>query len=281
VSTDTLTDTTDSTGGYQIIDVPLPGDTGMGPVAMTVTKEGFFDGPQSFDEAPPTAYCGDETLQDFELICQSTLNVTVTDTGGNPIPGATVTVTGTYEYNADQTESKTDISDLTDNAGQVTMKVAGATTVLTGTATAPGHDPSTITQVGYDQTTYNDHCGDTELLEFVGLTDGLCKWNTIVGTVKIGGQPAEGYYLEAVDMSVNPPNPVDKDFTTATGVFALQNFSDAAETYRINLYNDDPGLGGTFISTTGNFDVSHCGGTAVISYTNGTWGGLTPLVWTP
>ena len=274
VSADTFTDTTDSTGGYQIVGIPLPGDTGEGSVVMTVTKEGFFDG-----MAEPTLYCGEETLQDFELICQSTLHVTVTDTGGNPIPGATVTVTATYEYNADQTESKVDTSDPTDNAGKVTMKVAGATTVLTATATAPGHDPATITKPGYpDGTDYNDRCGDTEYLNFVN-DNGLCKWNTIVGTVKIGGLPAVGYYLEAVDMKANPPTVVDHDFTTAGGVFSLNNFSNAVGTYRINLYNDDPALGGAFVSTTNDFDVSHCGGTAVITYTNGSWDGVPNLTW--
>lgn len=258
-------DTTDSTGGYQITDVP------SGTHFVTVSKTDFFT-----RTTLATVECGEETLQDVELICQSTLNVTVTDTASNPIPGATVTVTGTYEYNADTEESKTDISDLTDNAGQVTMKVAGATTVLTATATAPGHDPFTITELGYpDLTTYNDHCGDTESLDFVP-PNGLCKWNTIVGTVKIGGQWAEGYRLDAVDMSVNPPAVVDSDTTTALGVFSLENFSDVNTTYRINLYSPSD----NFVSTTNNFDVNRCGGTAVITYTSGTWDGLTPLVWT-
>jgi len=291
VSADTLTDTTSSAGGYQIIDVPLPGDTGMGPVEMTVTKEGFFDGPQPFDEAPPTAYCGDDTLQDFELICKNDLFVTVEDTAGNPIPGATVTISATYQYTFDQNETKVD-SGTTDNAGKATIEVAGATSTtvtcpgcgLVGTASAPGHDTETgvlILQLsdGSWPSKEGENCYSTAHMTFTGTTTGLCKWNTIVGRATIGDQNAVGYVAKAVDMSVNPPAEVDSDPTTAGGVFSLQNFSAAHATYRIQLWSPS----GTLVSTTPTFNVGtptlHCGQTGVISYTNGAWDG--PENWTP
>jgi len=76
-------------------------------------------------------------------------------------------------------------------------------------------------------------------------------------------------------MSVNPPEVVDWGWTTHMGVFSLENFSNAAATYRINLYSPLE----TYLGTTGDFDVSQCGGTAVISYTSGVWGGVPGLTW--
>ncbi len=250
-------DITDSTGGYQITDVV------NGTHYLSASKTDFFT-----RTTLATVECGQDTMANIELVCSNPLYATVEDTSGNPIPGATVSADTEYEYNADQTESYT-TEGVTDNAGEVTFDVAGAG-AITVTVTAAGHDDGTAT-VAWDA---NKNCDKTPS---VGIT--LCKYNTIVGTVKLGGQPAVGYYVEAVDMSVDPPNPVDHNFTTAGGVFSLNNFSNAATTYRINLYNDDPDLGGAFVSTTNNFDVIRCGGTAVITNTNGSWAGL-PLTWT-
>ena len=282
MSTDSLTDTTDSTGGYQIMDVLLPGDSGMGAVAMTVTKTDFFDG-----AASPTAYCGDETMQNFELICKNDLFVTVEDRAGNPLPGATVTISATYQYTFDQNETKVD-SGTTDNAGKATIEVAGATSTtvtcpdcgLVGTASAPGHDTMTgvpILQLsdGSWPGKEGENCYSTAYMNFTD-GNGLCKWNTVVGRATIGGQNAVGYVAKAVDMSVNPPAEVDSDTTTAGGVFSLQNFSAAHDTYRIQLWSPS----NTLISTTDTFNVgTHCGSTAVISYTDGVWDG--PENWTP
>jgi hypothetical protein len=261
-----LNDTTDSTGGYQIADIPLPGDTGMGPVEMTVTKEGFFDGPQPFDEAPPTAYCGDETLQDFELICSNPLFVTVEDTAGNPIPSATVSAAATYEYNADTDETYT-TEGTTDNVGEVTFDVAGAADIDL-TVSADGHDTLVIDDAVLGKDNMQQDNGDCYATPDAGAT--LCKWNNIVGTIKIGGQAAVGYKVEAVDMSVNPPAVIDDDTTTAAGVFSLEGLSSDnqnGQLHRVNLYNTS----GSFVSTTGNFNVDTCGATSVFTYTNGAW----------
>jgi hypothetical protein len=254
----------DSTGGYLVR--PVEGGTHEVTFKKSGSPQGdFFD--LTFSDFPVD--CGDEEMLDPELICANPLLATVEDTSGNPIPGATVTVTATFETNNDDFEDYT-TSGVTDNAGEATFNVAGGAD-LDVTVTAAGHDDG-IGNVARDP-------GNLDCYATPTVTVTLCKWNTIVGTVSIGGQWAEGYYVEALDMSVNPPDPVDENFTTSVGVFALQNFSNAAATYRINLYNDDPGLGGALISSTGDFDVSHCGGTAVITYTSGIWTGL-PLTWT-
>jgi hypothetical protein len=98
----------------------------------------------------------------------------------------------------------------------------------------------------------------------------LCKVNTIVGTVQLGGQWAEGYRLDAVDMSVNPPAVVGSDTTTAAGVFSLEGLSSNNQNgklHRVNLYNTS----GSFVSTTGDFNVDTCGITSVFTSTNGAW----------
>ena len=253
VSVDDLSDTTDSTGGYQIKNVE------EGEKTVTASKSGFFDG-----EATADVECGKETLLDFELVCSNPLFVTVEDTAGNPIPGATVTVAGTYDVNDTPaaTETYTTIA-TTNNAGKVTMDVAGAAS-LAVTASAPGHDDGTATVLF----AYNDDCYAEPS---VGVE--LCKWNTIVGTVFIGGQPAAGYKLKAINMS-DPGMPVvDEDVTTTAGVFSLENLSVAdGPTYSLHLYNTY----NTLISTTGNFTVTgHCGATGVFTYTNGSWYGPT------
>ncbi|RLF31905.1 MAG: hypothetical protein DRN07_06195 [Thermoplasmata archaeon] len=98
------------------------------------------------------------------------------------------------------------------------------------------------------------------------MTFTLCKWNTIVGTVTIGGQPAAGYKLEAVRKDTLEV--VDTDVTTAAGVFALENFSEDVGGYKINLYSPSD----TLISTKDDIDVSgHCGATGVLTYTDGVW----------
>ena len=132
-------------------------------------------------------------------------------------------------------------------------------------AEAPGHDPDENCSV--PQLDGGEVCQET-----YEVTCHLCKWNTVVGTVNIGGKAAEGYTVELVDMSVDPPSVEDSDTTTADGVFSLEGLSEAHETYRINLYNTS----GTFISTTGDFDVSgKCGATGVFTYTDGSWSGPT------
>jgi len=250
VSVGDLSDTTDSTGGYQISLVP------QGDAAMTVSKAGFF----TDTAVTASVECGKETLQDFELVCSNPLYVTVEDTAepGNAIPGATVTVTSTYEYAFDTAESKV-YTGTTDNAGKATIQVAGAPTIV-ATAAAPGHDPAT--------------CGDSIKTDGAGVCYDeyaalceLCKYNTVVGTLTIGDHPAAGYMLDLIDMSVNPPAVVDTDTSTAGGVFSLENLSKAHKIYRINLSN----TGGTFISTTGDFDVDTCGATSVFTYTDGVW----------
>jgi hypothetical protein len=240
---------TGSTGGYQITDV-LEGER-----TMVFTKTGFFDG-----EATPVVECGKETLQDVELVCSNPLTATVvaSDTLASPIPGATVTVTSKYQYTFDTTEYKV-VTDETDNAGTVTFDVAAGDTI-TATASATGFDPGDCEDVVGDDG--EDICYDNYT-----VTCKLCQWNTVVGTVKIGGEAAAGYRLDLVDMSVDPVEVVNTDTTTAAGVFSLEDLSKKAGKYRINLYN----TGGTFISTTGDFTVDTCGETAQMCYDSGQW----------
>jgi hypothetical protein len=246
-----LLDETDSTGGYQVKDVEEFEHT------VTFTKTGFFD-----LELETEVFCGEETKLDPELICSNPLLVTVEDTQLNAIPGATVTVTGTFEVN-DDVEETYKTSDTTDNAGVVTFDVAGAAD-LEVVASAPGHDDETVNVAGQG-TGLNPDCYAEPEAEL-----WLCKWNTVVGTVWIGGEPAAGYMLDLVDMNVDPVEVVDSDTTTANGVFSLEDLSSndqAGQNYRINLYN----TGGTYISTTGDFTVDTCGATSVFTYTDGAW----------
>jgi hypothetical protein len=269
VYADDLEAMTDSTGGYQITDVLA------GEVTMAVTKTGFFDG-----EATPEVFCGESTLQDFELVCSNPLYVTVEDTDLNAIPGATVTVSATYQYNADTTEEY-ETTGETNNAGVLILDVAGAAD-LDIAVTAAGHDPillgGTSEVLGLtSEDEENGNCYKTYLTGTPPLQHGLnmCKWNTVVGTVFIGGLPAAGYTLEAYDMSDATMPMVDSDVTTADGVFSLENFSELY-TYRINLLSPS----GTFISTTGDFGFdTHCGDTGVISYTNGAWDAIPIAEW--
>ncbi len=239
---------TDSTGGYQIKD--------MLDVShfMWFAKAGFFGG---LDEA--TVECGKETQLNYELICSNLLTAVVTDTDNNLVPGATVEATVTFDVNYGAgTDIKTD-SGVTNNAGVATFNIAGAGTIV-GTASAPGHDFLACV----------DPAETNCLTNPAIMRCGLCKWNTVVGTVTIGGQLAAGYKLDLIDMGVNPPAVVDTDTTTAAGVFSLENLSSDGKVgrdYRINLSN----TGGTFISTTGDFTVDDCGETSVFTYTNGLW----------
>jgi len=240
---------TNSTGGYQIKGVL------EGIREVLFTKSGFFD-----LEMEATVECGKETKLDPELICHNPLIATVTDTGTNPIPGATVSATTTFATNlADKTDTK---SGKTNSAGVASFNVAGGKQVVV-TASAAGHDPATCTVTGVDGV---DVCLDTYT-----ATCALCKWNTIVGTVQIGDPlvAAEGYRLDLVDMSVSPPVVVHSDTTTAAGVFSLEKLSKATGTYRVNLYNTT----GIFIGTTGNFTVTTCGATRTLYYKNGVWSG--------
>ena len=256
VSVGDLTATTNSTGGYQIKNVR------EGAAAMTFVKTGFFDG-----AATPTVECGKETLQDKELVCSNPLYVTVEDTAGNPIPGATVSVAATYQYTFDTNETKTDTGP-TNNAGKVTINVAGAAT-LVGTASAFGHDTKTGVGIVANTARDNSDCYEDAVMNFTGTTDGLCKWNTIVGTVTIGNQAAAGYTLKAIQMS-NPLLPVvDTDVTTAAGVYALENLSlgSLGPDYRIQLWSPS----NTYIGFTDITVAGRCGGTGVLTYANGVW----------
>jgi hypothetical protein len=256
VEVDDLSDETDSTGGYQIMGVT------DGEWEVMASKAGFFDG-----EETAMVECGQDTQVDFELVCANPLFVTVEDTNGNDIPGATVTADATYEYNSDTDEVYT-TSGETDNEGKVTFDVAGAAD-LDITATAAGHDDWSAVGVEVNGKDFmTEENGDCYATPDFGLQ--MCKWNTVVGTVWIGGQPAEGYVLDLVDMNVNPPVVVDTDTTTFDGVFSLDDLSSdnaTGEVYRINMTNPS----GTFISTTGDFNVTTCGATSVFTYSNGVW----------
>jgi hypothetical protein len=196
---------TDSTGGYQIKNV----DEGLR--AVTFSKTGFFD-----LDMEATVECGKETKLDPELICAVPLFVTVEDTAGNPIPGATVSAEVEFEVNQDLFETYTTEA-TTDNAGEVdTMDVAGAGEIDL-TVSAAGHDTKTVlSAVDGPDAGGDDANGDCYATPEVGVQ--LCKWNTVVGTIEIGGMPAEGYTLKAIQMS-NPDLPVvDEDVTTMFGV---------------------------------------------------------------
>ncbi len=256
---------TNSNGGYQAKHVPADSHY------VAFSKTDFFWG-----LAAATVECGKETQLDYELICSNPLFVTVEDTSGNPIPGATVTVSATYEYNADTDETYVTTGE-TDNAGEATIDVAGAAD-LDLEVSAAGHDtyvfgaPNEVE--GKDGgTEENRDCYRGGTVSTLDAGVQLCKWNTIVGTATIGGHAAVGYVAKAVDMSVNPPAVVDSNTTTAGGVFSLQKFSAAHDTYRIQLWSPSD----TLISTTGTFNVgTHCGDTGVITYTSGTWD---PISW--
>ncbi len=244
---------TDSTGGYQV----RPVDEGF-PV-VTFKKSGFFD-----LDMDAEVECGKETKLDPELICSNPLFVTVEDMSDNPIPGATVTVVATFEVNNDAFETY-ETSDVTDNAGQVnTMDVAGAAS-LAVTASALGHDDGTATVALAD----NNDCYAEPT---VGVE--LCKYNTVVGTVTIGTQPAAGYTLKAINMSDPLLPEVDSDVTTAAGVYALENLSQGdGPLYRIQLWSpSDIYIGFTDITTAGQ-----CGATGLLTYTNG----FGTVDWTP
>jgi len=248
-------DITDSTGGYQITHVE------NGTHFMSVTKTDFFTG-----TTLTTVECGEETLQDFELICSNPLTVTVTATGedGAPhaVPGATVTAAATYEYNADTMETYT-TTGKTNNAGVARFDVAGAAEIEV-TASADGHDDATVTVPFAD----NDDCYAKPEAEV-----RLCKHNTIVGTIKIGGQWAVGYKLKAINMSDPDLPEVDSDVTTALGVFSLEGFSLAdGPNYRIQLFNSS---GGYVSSKDFTLPANTCGATGVLTYTNGIWTGPT------
>jgi len=252
-------DLTDSTGGYQITHVE------NGTHFMSVTKTDFFTA-----TTLATVECGEETLQNFELVCSNPLIVTVEDTAGNPIPGATVSAAAKYEYNADATETLT-TTGTTNNAGVASFDVAGAAEIDL-TVSADGHD----TKVVASAVDGPDSGGDNENLNCHATPNAgvqLCKHNTIVGTIKIGGQPAVGYTVKALRMKDLVW--ADEDVTTAGGVFSLENISKGlGPTYRLYLYNTSGGL----VSSTGDIDVSNpavtptgCGETIKRCFDNGTW----------
>ena|GEM_PF-3097124 len=256
-----LIDTTDSTGGYQITGVTVEGASGA--VTMAFTKTAFFDG-----AATPTVYCGDETQQNFELICSNPLIVTTrytTVAGSGILPGVLVTGTMTFDLGSGATPDGTLGFEVTTGAaGTGAVLVAGGQSG-TATATKDGYDPKTCAVVVGQ--------GDGVCDDAPTLACELCQWNTIVGSVTIGGQAAAGYRVDAVRSDTWAV--VDTDTTTAGGVFALDNFSTAVYTgaagvnypYHIRLYNPN----NTLISTKTGITIPRCGDTGVVTYTNGTW----------
>jgi len=253
VSIGDRTDTTDSTGGYQITGVTA----GLGQT-VTFSKSGdFFDGTESAD-----VYCGKETQVNYELICANPLTVLVTDTDDSLVPGATVTATVTYDVNYGTGKDAYTTHDETNNLGTVTFDIAaggnGLNAATVGTASAPGHDFVSCT---LDPGDPNLDCGDTPSMKC-----GLCKWNTIVGTITIGEQLAAGYTLKAINMSDPLMPEVDSDVTTAAGVYSLENFSDdLGPLYRIQLWSPS----NTYIGMKDITVLDHCGDTGVLTYTNG------------
>jgi len=238
--------TTDSTGGYQIKDMLDVSHS------MEFAKTGFFNG-----LATATVECGKETQLNYELICSNPLTTVVTDTDNSRIPGATVEATVTFAVNyGTGTDTKKD-SGVTNNDGVATFNIAGAGAIV-GTASAPGHDFISCTV-----TTSNADCDQTP-----DMKCGLCKWNTIVGTVKIGTQWAEGYTVKALNMKTLEF--VDADVTTAAGVFAVENLSfGLGPTYRIYIYSPSDTL--IFTSPDITLTADDCGKTGLATYDDGTW----------
>ena len=252
--------TTDPTGGYQIATVPA------GTPAMTFTKSGFFAGAET-----PTVTCGDDTQQNFEMICSNPLTVTTyysasNNSTGMMLPGVLVTGTATYDMGSGPTVETLDYTVTTDNSGAAMVDVAGS-------------DALTVfgTKVGYDRTS-----GGVASLGTAGhictaspsVSVTLCTWNSIVGRVTIGGQSAEGYTVEAVERTTWTV--ADTSVTTSNGVFALDNLSaaDSGATlgYELRLYNDNI----TLIDTSAAFTVDdYCGVTGQITYTTNVWDGPT------
>ena len=264
-----LIDTTDSTGGYQIPGVTVVGASG--DVTMAFTKTGFFDGAET-----PTVYCGDETQQNFELICSNPMTVTTwystttaanVEVHGGILPGVLVEGLATYD-DLHGTDEFLAYTVTTDNDGVKLVNVAGGQTI-TGTATLPsGYDAAAATW------TYVDGAG--VCLQNPFLTFTLCQWSSVVGTATIGGVAAAGYRVDAVRSDTWAV--VDTDTTTANGVFALDNFSTAVRNgtggpynYHIRLYNPN----NTLVSTKTDIVPDRCGDTGVVTYTNGTWTGAT------
>jgi len=252
---------TGSTGGYQI----TPVDAGSRTVKFA--KTGFFD-----LEETGTVACGKETMVNGEMICDNTMTVTTTYTtaaGSGILPDVVVSGQTTY-LNGNAVNEVLAYTVTTDNDGVKTVKVAAGQNI-TGTATKDGYDDAICTWGGNDVGTAI--CLDTTY----SLTCELCTWNSVVGTVTIGGQKAAGYRVDAVRSDTWAV--VDTDTTTADGVFALDNFSDAVEDgsggvtypYHIRLYNPN----NTLISTKTNITVTLCGATGVVTYTDGTWAGAT------
>ncbi len=255
-----LIDTTDSTGGYQITGVTVEGSSGA--VTMAFTKTDFFDG-----AATPTVNCGGETQQNFELICSNPLTVTTrysTVLGSGVLPNVLVDGLATYR-NGNGDNEVLAYTVTTDNDGISTVPVAGGQTI-TGTATLFGYDDATDIYT----TTATTVCSLSPSLTFT-----MCQWNSIVGTVTIGGSAAEGYRVDAVRTDTWAV--VDTDTTTSLGVFMLHNFSKAVYEagtgypYDIRLYNPSDSL----ISTKTGITVTTCGATGVLTYTTNVWDGPT------
>jgi len=256
--------TTDSTGGYQISSVPVSAVL-VATRPMTFTKTGdFFTGVVS-----PTVTCGDETMQNFELICSNTLSVTTfysrsIDAALSLLPTTEVTAVVTYNIGDPPiaTETKTD-KGTTNNAGYLSLTVAGGTVV--GTASKVGYDPAACFET---QVSEGAVCVDTTALPW--MTCELCTWNSIVGTLTVGTQPAAGYRVDAVRTDTWVV--VDSDTSTATGVFSVDNLSKLLPgAYDLRLYNPS----GTLVSTRPGVAITTCGATGVITYTDGTWTGPT------
>ena len=230
-----LSDDTDSTGGYQILNVLAATD-----VAVTFTKDDFFPGTVS----PVTVECGKEKMVNCELVCSNMLAVTVLqdDEDSNPIPGASVNISDGYG-----TRSGTTGAD-----GKVSIKIAGATTP-TGSASATGYDNDTSIAMGTP---------NTDCLSEPTATFALCRHSTVIGIATIGGQAAEGYTMKSFLTATWAE--VDSSLVTAGGVFSLNGFS--KKTYFLRLYNGDQ-----IIDTSDNYTFSTCGETRTINYTNGSW----------
>ena len=254
VSTGTTgeSDTTNSTGGYGIPSV----DDGVRTV--TFSKTGFFTA-----TVPVTVTCGAEIELDRELVCANLMTAQVSDTDSNLIPGATVTITATYEVNTTGAETpttdRTVTSGTTNNVGIATFEVAAAPDgTTTGTASAPGHDTNTCAAI-----TNNGNCGAAPTAFCT-----LCKWNTVVGSVLFGAIPAAGYRVDA--LRISDLTVVSTVNTTAAGLFTLENFSrQLGPDYRILIYNTS----GTLIFTSPTFTVgsNSCGDTAIAHWDSGGW----------
>jgi len=240
-----------------------------GAVPMTFAETGFFTGVET-----PTVDCGDETQQNFELICSNELDVTTVysrtgDATTGVLPSVVVTGTSTYDVGSGAADETLDYTVTTNNGGTATVLVAGSD-ALTAFGTKTGYDRATGTVTGLGVLAVNGLNGTICTVETTAVTLELCMWNTIVGTLTVGGNDAAGYRVDAVRRSDWVV--VDSDVSTAAGVFSVDNLSKADAAYDLRLYNPSD----TLISTSANVTVTDwCGATGVVTYTDGTWVGPT------